>query len=885
MAQLEGSEFDFSDLFVSPAISPSGMFGVVPGYDPSASDFFGPNVQRFIEILKGYFEDQDQDDIDRILRQGQVQKFIEVLRRFESGDATLKDLQQVDVSGLMDVEGFEDYYKDVTVVQAPQTWEGIEKILRDNGYSSGEIESVRNSVRCLIPTYSIENGKNVLDGYKIACSESEQFQGSSQVATILRDLGYEGGDWWDIRPSKQDGNSCLTTNESGNVATGTVVNGRCVVDGDDDGDGTEDADCTIITQENADECGYEITSDGQLVPKDLGKDPETYPTYVSCGGGIFAKTEEDCPDMEGTGGYSEEQKNIGKQITDWIEGQIGKIQDLTVDDVLETVFGGNDWDPLCKDEPGDIWDCNGKDGTTGKKCWKDCVSVSVLGGIPGLPMPPGNIDIGTVRDLEDKVKEIGGTISDIFSAPQGDADDEGFIQRTKDWVLGKIDDIFGNIDDVTPGQITDWITGVLGTTIAGVILKEIEGKKNSVIDKINEITGLPIATTDDENCKETEYFEANKDECTALGYVDCDTLTDEDGTELTGGIQKGQQNCSEVVDPNASTVDCKQGTKDADGNCICPNGEPEDEDGNCGDDSSVTSEEICKAKGLTHNPNDPTADSDGCVSTDVSDPACDDPNAQNYGEIGDCGECKANFKKDPKGTGKCVPSGNGGNGGGGGGNTTEVYKPDCKTDPRPTGLLTFDLQNKQRIWDRECGGKDGGGNSGSTTTDDKCKEINSSNYYECGKVDCFTDNTPGPFVDRFSDCPGSGGGYQCDDPNATVKEDGSCGPCKAGYVYDGAVEKCIQESVTNDCNDCTCAEYAAANPEECGTAPPPEPPSGGRVGGSPGGMFSVDAGFELSGDPQLLPQMQFPIENFLQQYVERMGDQNTSITSLFEGLV
>jgi hypothetical protein len=50
-------------------------------------------------------------------------------------------------------------------------------------------------------------------------------------------------------------------------------------------------------------------------------------------------------------------------------------------------------------------------------------------------------------------------------------------------------------------------------------------------------------------------------------------------------------------------------------------------------------------------------------------------------------------------------------------------------------------------------------------------------------------------------------------------------------------------------------------------------------------MFSVDAGFELQGDPQLLTKMQFPIENFLQQYVEGMGDQNTSITSLFEGLV
>ena len=112
MAQLEGSEFDFSDLFVSPAI-PSGMFGVVPGYDPSASEFFGPNVQRFIEILRGYFEDQDQDDIDRILRQGQAQKFIEVLRRVESGDATIDELKAVDVSDLAEMPGWSDYYSGI----------------------------------------------------------------------------------------------------------------------------------------------------------------------------------------------------------------------------------------------------------------------------------------------------------------------------------------------------------------------------------------------------------------------------------------------------------------------------------------------------------------------------------------------------------------------------------------------------------------------------------------------------------------------------------------------------------------------------------------------------------------------------------------------------
>jgi hypothetical protein len=165
---------------------------------------------------------------------------------------------------------------------------------------------------------------------------------------------------------------------------------------------------------------------------------------------------------------------------------------------------------------------------------------------------------------------------------------------------------------------------------------------------------------------------------------------------------------------------------------------------------------------------------------------------------------------------------------------------------------------------------------------------------ECGEI---YDSVPG-----YTGC--GGGGYECDDPNATVREDGSCGPGKAGYVYDGAVERCVQESTNpcsdptyaaanptecgteSECVDCSCAEYAAANPDECGTTPPPEQPSGGggaRGGG--GGMFSVDADFQLTGDPQLLAKMQFPIENFLQQYVAGMDNQNTSITSLFEDLV
>ena len=70
--------------------------------------------------------------------------------------------------------------------------------------------------------------------------------------------------------------------------------------------------------------------------------------------------------------------------------------------------------------------------------------------------------------------------------------------------------------------------------------------------------------------------------------------------------------------------------------------------------------------------------------------------------------------------------------------------------------------------------------------------------------------------------------------------------------------------------DCSCPEYAAANPEECTTGP--EPPSGGGGGGGGGGdgggggssgMFDLES-FEIAGDPQLLARMEFPITNFLE---------------------
>jgi hypothetical protein len=763
--------------------------------------------------------------------------------------------------------------------------EDLRKILRDNGYSDEAIDII-------------------FDAEVNSTTGSGLFQGNNVLSNALCEIGYSNCSDWSVTAVNPTGNECMNADGEGtyqngkcvtdtsenslcyNVENGVKVegkrdaNGQCISLGS--GGGASDTNCVVITQENADECGYEITSDGQLVPKDLSGDPNKYPTYVNCGGGIFAETEEDCPEIEGTGGYSEEEQSTAQAIKDWIEGQIGKVKDMTVDDVLEVVFGGNAFDPKCEltGEGEEMWDCTGTDGTEGNQCWKDCVSVSVLGGIPGLPMPPGNIDVGTVRDLENTANEIGTTIGGILNP---DPDDEGFIQKVKDWVIGKIEDIFGDIDDVTLKDITGWITGTLGNVLGGLILIETEDATNTVKEKIDDILFGVAPTGDDENCIEREYFEANKETCTALGYLDCDASVGEQGQELTGGIigpDQTTEGCQEVQDPNCIGDGKWDGEK-----CVCPEGsdlegQEEPLSGDCSDSEVQVEcpEGTPKAGQMVDNLEDC-----GTTTVQVECPEGTPKAGQMVDNLEDCGTTTEKVKC-PEGTPKagqmvdnledC-------------GTTTEKVK--CPEGTPKAGQMVDNLE--------DCG-TTGGCPSKGTVLESGCDGTTFFIRFADGECGEIYDSVPG-----YSGC---GGGYECDDPNATVREDGSCGPCKAGYVFNGALERCVQESVTNPCNDatyaaanpqecgtgsecvdCSCAEYAAANPEECGTTPPPPPPSGGSggTGGTGGGMFSVDAGFELQGDPQLLTKMQFPIENFLQQYVEGMGDQNTSITSLFEGLV
>jgi hypothetical protein len=854
--------------------------------------------------------------------------------------------------------------------QAPQTWNKIEEILRRNGYSDDEIEDIKSSVKCLTGA-----------GEVTCAGTNEKFRGSVILPGILGDLGYDGS-WWDVRPDegqpctvyaenndpladqtadpnnplgeydadgncvplsseRQPGQPCPTAQGEGGIISangdcetdftqgvkcnatvdGVLVEGKRDANGDcvPLGQGTSGGGCSVITQENADECGYEITSDGQLIPKNL--DDPNLPNYTSCGGNIFVEEGTECPDVGGIGEFCDDPANVNhpdcvpKTIEELIE-EYGEAAVDTAQKVYDTVKGAikdaiddplgvlrdiltggyiSDND-LCNNSKGSIdpatgtsrtnghTDCTtaGNPEETGDVCWKDCVNASVFGGIPGLPLPPGAIDVGTVRDFENTIKEAGATLEDIFSAPTGDPNDPDFIEKVKDWVIGKIEDIFGGLEDVTADKITGWIKTVLDTGLATIILTKTEGVKNSVIDKIDEIVlGVAPNPTTLINCEDynREGGEVKSiEECGGCLYKtqvigtdnkcrDKDVVDDftvdcaSEGRQGDRGTKQGDkvigcgpclsthqeidEKCVEWKDPGDTEDDCialnreyipspAAGTDSRCGGCLDSENYQLDENGNC-----VPSPIICEGNQVLDSTGTGCVDPVDCIKGNV---------------------CKTEDNKDGKYGDNC----------------------DCIPDfvnPGPTPeqcealgryhVAAVPEQNKPS----ECGDcKNGSTNEDCSIDGTKCDDPDATNFGEEGecKYGTVVEKCDDPDATNFGEegeCKYGTVVEKCDDPDATnFGEEGACkygtvvekcddpdatnfgeeGACKYGTVVDPCLDSAYAEAnpticgTDPECNDCTCAEYAAANSEECGTTPPPPPPSGGSGGGGggAGGAFS-----------------------------------------------
>jgi hypothetical protein len=447
----------------------------------------------------------------------------------------------------------------------------------------------------------------------------------------------------------------------------------------------------------------------------------------------------------------------------------------------------------------------------------------------------------------------------------------------------------------------------------------------SIVD-ICAAQNVPGYGPDDAPCKDID----TTDPCTQA-----DPNSQSDGQ---GGCE-----CKQDFTPDLETGKCvpskqdPQQCKDDDGNptgatdypdCVtCPTGQDFNEKGICVETTQPS--EPCPDYNGAEGPRDAEG-----VCIDCEDPAnaeicsgklppevtCEDPNAVNDGELGECGPCKDLYDK-PEGYDVCTSI-----------ETLcqqdEEYAKDnelCQ-GPCDDGKVEFIDENGEIFCDAPCAYNDQIASSSldcvapecaNGATDypdcvtcpsgqrinpetDKCEEVDCTdpaNALFCGWVEC-DDGTMAP---TLGDCEQE---TPCSDPEYAATHPLECGwvecpdgswaktrdECEEVTCENGATDYpdctvCPEGSSMDaegncvDCSDCSCAEYAAANPEECITQPPvTPPPSGGGGGGGGGSMFDpFMAG--ISYTPQAVPEPPAPAQK---DYMAELD--NIIKRSLFEGM-
>jgi hypothetical protein len=98
----------------SERLAEMGEGGYPQQYFPGETDYgTEPSDLSRDPIKEGKFVRDFRAEFEDKLEGKDVSEWLEVLGRYGAGDATLSELEAVDVSDLMDVEGFEDYYYSV----------------------------------------------------------------------------------------------------------------------------------------------------------------------------------------------------------------------------------------------------------------------------------------------------------------------------------------------------------------------------------------------------------------------------------------------------------------------------------------------------------------------------------------------------------------------------------------------------------------------------------------------------------------------------------------------------------------------------------------------------------------------------------------------------
>lgn len=782
-------------------------------------------LQDFINIFRPYVADQDTDDIDRVFRQEQAQEFQDLLERIYAGEATWRDLNKEDYDFLNDIPEFSDYF--------------------DGVYDQAQ--------------------------YNGLLQDMEKAEDSEDWQTIFDEYG----------AAKIEENSYISENGLGFINPQQVLD-RLILG---------DADWGVTVQM----CSSTVTTNC-VDPKAINDIWEDFGRHIQV---IFKGLE-----IPG--------------LPDWLPLP-GIMRLPTIGEIWDTITG-----PFNEAARDQLNECMaGEDGVVGTnpdtginddKLASVCYEERDIAGIltQGILNGAGDIVDATtdaVGGMVDKVlegvdcvlnpKDCAGKIKDVIDGILGGADptQPGLPDWMRVIIIGSQygDDILKELEDLFGSDIN-------GDGTIGLVPEEHECWDGSIVDdpskcpprqfdcttigKFNPASGASSEADCVEPCQYNPEISSESPECIApeFGYCE-DGVTEKADAEGTNceeyapdgycedGVTKKDNpegtNCEEYEPPlsveeqlcneqgrvfNDITGECEETCANrehvvkADGYCGPPEvvtqcedpNRDKNEDGSCAD--TCTDGSPAPASGLCPEPSTGTTPQQGdpCKTEDGLDGTLQPVQSLGFGPSPASEELE------------CVPNepDDGGDDTGGG---EELWDGEC-TSPRPNAAGSFLSQAEYRRWNEQC----------------------AATHCPSGV----------PKIDEFDDC--SGEYTPCDQQNRVTRDDGSCGECKPGFTPDPeGFDQCIQ--APPECNDCSCAEYAAANPIECTECPEGESyceatgqcetaencPSGDDSGndggasiggGGGGGMLTgqpLDLSFDIAGDPTLLARTEFPITDYL----------------------
>jgi len=198
------------------------------------------------------------------------------------------------------------------------------------------------------------------------------------------------------------------------------------------------------------------------------------------------------------------------------------------------------------------------------------------------------------------------------------------------------------------------VAGAQKAQDCGICTETTEDNKPYVPNEQTGVCEPPAPDSFDETkCVEETYFNENKADCEAAGYVNCEGGENSQAQETTGGIIKGTlDDCNVIQDPQCIGDGRWNGEK-----CVCPDGtdkagEEEPLDGDCSDEEDPTVD--CS---LEENKDLPECQEENPCAETPNTPILHKGSCYAVGEIcfADAGEpCTAGYIQ-PDGSCKCEP--------------------------------------------------------------------------------------------------------------------------------------------------------------------------------------------------------------------------------------